>query len=264
MGLLMLMGDSGFNVRSELFGAGEVGAWYDPSDFSTMWQDSGKTTPVTAAGDPVGYIADKSGRGNDARQTTSGQRPTLQTSGGLWYLSFDGSDDSLVTNSVDFSATDEMTVIAGVRKLSDGDDGMLLELSSNVNASNGSFYITAPEVSSLLSYASLSRGDSAAATPQRTSLTGSAAPDTCVLSVSHDISNDLSTIRRNATAGTSATGEKGSGNFGNHILYIGRRGGSSVPFNGHIYQLIIRGKTTPTGKLLEAERFVARKTGVSF
>jgi len=77
MGLLMLMGDSGFNVRSELFGAGEQGAWYDPSDFSTMWQDSGKTTPVTAAGDPVGYISDKSGRGNHAFQTTSASRPTL-------------------------------------------------------------------------------------------------------------------------------------------------------------------------------------------
>jgi hypothetical protein len=35
------------------------------------------------------------------------------------YLAFDGVDDSFGTSSIDFSATDEMTVFAGVTKLSD-------------------------------------------------------------------------------------------------------------------------------------------------
>ena len=43
-----------------LFQSGEVGAWYDPSDLSTMFQDSAGTTPVTADGQPVGLILDKS------------------------------------------------------------------------------------------------------------------------------------------------------------------------------------------------------------
>jgi len=43
-----------------LFSAGEVGAWYDPSDFSTMFQDSAGTTPVTAVEQPVGLLLDKS------------------------------------------------------------------------------------------------------------------------------------------------------------------------------------------------------------
>ena len=43
-----------------LFAASEVGVWYDPSDFSTMYQDSAGTTPVTAVGQPVGLILDKS------------------------------------------------------------------------------------------------------------------------------------------------------------------------------------------------------------
>ena len=97
---------------------------------------------------------------------------------------------------------------------------------------------------------------------QATNISTSAA-ETAVVSSTHDISGDLTTIRRNGIAGTDATGDKGAGNFGNYALYIGRRGGSSLPYNGHLYQLIIRGKTTPTGKLLEAERFVARKTGVT-
>jgi len=43
-----------------LFAGGEQGVWYDPSDLSTMFQDSLGTTPVTAAGQPVGLILDKS------------------------------------------------------------------------------------------------------------------------------------------------------------------------------------------------------------
>ena len=31
-----------------LFASGEQGVWYDPSDFTTLFQDSAGTTPVTA------------------------------------------------------------------------------------------------------------------------------------------------------------------------------------------------------------------------
>lgn len=62
---------------SNLFAAGEQGAWYDPSDFSTMFQDAAGTTPVTAVEQPVGLIRDKSGRGNHASQSTSTSRPVL-------------------------------------------------------------------------------------------------------------------------------------------------------------------------------------------
>ena len=45
---------------ASLFASSEVGAWYDPSDLTTMFQDSAGTTPVTADGQPVGLILDKS------------------------------------------------------------------------------------------------------------------------------------------------------------------------------------------------------------
>ena len=60
-----------------LFSAGEQGVWFDPSDLSTMFQDSAGTTPVTAVEQPVGRILDKSGRGNNATQATSASRPVL-------------------------------------------------------------------------------------------------------------------------------------------------------------------------------------------
>jgi hypothetical protein len=49
-----------FQRIKALFALGEQGAWYDPSDFSTMWQDSAGTTPVTAVEQPVGLVLDKS------------------------------------------------------------------------------------------------------------------------------------------------------------------------------------------------------------
>ena len=43
-----------------LFANSEVGAWYDPSDLTTMFQDRAGTAPVTADGQTVGLILDKS------------------------------------------------------------------------------------------------------------------------------------------------------------------------------------------------------------
>ena len=45
---------------ARLFSQGEQGVWYDISDFSTLFQDSAGTTPVTAVEQPVGLTLDKS------------------------------------------------------------------------------------------------------------------------------------------------------------------------------------------------------------
>ena len=37
-----------------LFANGEQGVWYDPSDFSTMFQDTGGTIPVTGVDQYIG------------------------------------------------------------------------------------------------------------------------------------------------------------------------------------------------------------------
>ena len=65
------------SVRN-LFANNEQGFFYDPNDLSTMFQDSTGTTPVTAVGQRVGLMKDKSERGNHAYQTTSAARPILQ------------------------------------------------------------------------------------------------------------------------------------------------------------------------------------------
>ena len=80
----------------ELFANSEQGAWYDPSDLSTLFQDAAGTVPVTADGDPVGRMLDKSRNGNHASQTVSGSRPIYRTDGTLHWLLADGVDDKMV------------------------------------------------------------------------------------------------------------------------------------------------------------------------
>lgn len=47
-------------LMKKLFANGEEGFWYDPDDLSTMYQDAAGTVPVTAAGQAVGLMLDKS------------------------------------------------------------------------------------------------------------------------------------------------------------------------------------------------------------
>jgi len=62
----------------QLFAAGEQGAWYDPSDLSTLFQNAAGTTPVTAVEQPVRLMLDKSGRGNHATAPSDAARPVLR------------------------------------------------------------------------------------------------------------------------------------------------------------------------------------------
>lgn len=78
-----------------LFQSGGAGGWYDPSDLSTLFQDSAGTVPVTAAGQPVGRIADKSGNAKHLTQSSAASRPIYDVDGNGPYLSFDGTNDFL-------------------------------------------------------------------------------------------------------------------------------------------------------------------------
>jgi hypothetical protein len=411
-----------------LFASGEQGVWYDPSDFSTMFQDSAGTTPVTAVEQNVGKINDKSGNGNHASQSSSGSRPvlrarynqvtysedlsnaawtktggsitsnattapdgtttadlmtgngtsfvavkvgcgilgnaicslyvkagtetkceiwpegsasqarfdlsavtatntggtnasiedvgdgwfristqgtvyvnnvrvilghggpTLSTSMYIWgvdcrsttdgvglpayqriaaatdydtvgfppYLQFDGSDDFLVTGSINPGAVDKAQVFAGVRKLSDAARGTIVEMSATIASNNGAFQLTGPNAASA-TFAFESKGTSltdAVASSQT-------APLTVVLTGLGDIAGDTATLRVNGTQVDQDTGDQGTGNYGTYAMYIGRRAGTSQPANMRLYQLITRFSATnlDAGVITSAETFVNGKTG---
>lgn len=240
-----------------LFSAGEKGVWYDPSDFSTMFQDAAGSTPVTAVGQPVGRILDKSGRGNHATQSTSTKRPVLQQdANGKYYLLFDGIDDALQTASVNFTGTDKMTVFAGLSKFNQNNTSALAELSQNINFNNGAFFIGAP--TSTNSYQFNSKGTSEALAPVPASKYPS--PSKNVITCLGDISGDSLSMRVNGIQEAISTADQGTGNYGNYPLYIGSRGGTTSPFNGRLYSLIIRGAQSTATQISNAETYVNSKT----
>ena len=193
---------------------------------------------------------------------TSYQRVTTATdydaSAGRYYLKFDGVDDSLATAAINFTSTDKMTVFAGVRKLSDAAVKILVELSAVVDSNSGAFAVFAPSSSNADNYYFRSRGTSSS---NAISSASYASPITNVLTGIGDISGNVATLRINGTqAGTSATNQ-GTGNYGNYPLFVGRRGESTLPFNGHLYSLIIRGVASSASQIASAESYVNSKTG---
>lgn len=96
IGLAGVAGGGAFNPAT-LF-SGTAGAFYDISDISTLWKDTAGTIQVTAHGDAVARVDDKSGNGNHLLQSTSSSRPLYQVSGAKKYLLTDGVDDLMRAN----------------------------------------------------------------------------------------------------------------------------------------------------------------------
>lgn len=232
--------------------------------------DGNNTATVTASGTngvllwgaQVFSAADQTSTGGAYQRIAAAtDYVTVSTMGGTVfnpYLAFDGSDDSLLTNSVNFSGTDAMTVFAGVTKNSDAAQGAVVELSATIASNNGTFLLAAPD-GATTTYGWDSKG-----TSQVDAVTsGLSAPTTNVVTGISDISDDSCIIRINGTQADSDTGDQGTGNFGNYPLFIGSRNQASLRFNGRLYQLIVRGAASNASQIGGTEQYVAGKTGVA-
>jgi hypothetical protein len=153
------------------------------------------------------------------------------------------------------TGTDEMTVIAGIRKLNDSAAGCLIETSSSFTGNPGALLLRAPSNAGDYYW-----GNSGSIAAQSVGTTFNA-PTTNVVTGQSDISSDITQIRVDGVVRQLTTSDLGFGGFGNHIAYIGRRAGTSNPFNGLLHQLIMRGRATSGFKLNGSEKFTARKSG---
>lgn len=176
---------------------------------------------------------------NDALNQPAYQRVNTATDydtvGFKPYVRFNGVNQWLQTNSIDFSYSDKMFVSAGVRKLSDA-IGFIFEFSANADSQIGSFVVVAASAT----YTVQSRGTNVGYYTPGTY----AAPITNVVSGVFDIAGSaLATEvipRVNGVVNQSnGAGGCGTGNYGNYPLYIGARAGTSLFFNGRLYQLVI-------------------------
>ena len=246
---------------ASLFAQGEPGVWYDPSDFSTLFQDAAGTVPVTAVEQPVGRILDKSGRGFNATQATATSRPVLRQDGsGKHYLYFDGVDDFLVTPTI-VPGIDKVQVFAGVRRLRSGAAEIIAETGVSYT-SHGALYFVAESNDNRYGFAG--RGNRTGVTNDQVSLNFFPPPDTAALTATQDINgNTPAQMRRNGGVWAKSPGaDFGGGNFLAYPLYIGRRVGTSFPFNGHLYSLVLRfGSNLPIETVEQVEAWINTKTG---
>ena len=375
---------------AKLFANNEQGFFYDPNDLSTMFQDAAGTVPVTASGQPVGLIRDKSGNNNHAFQLNSASRPILQqtprfgnelvvngdfsngldgwqlqsatatvengrarvtynSAGGLFqyipvtegktykvskksenlsgnsvvfyvfdsahpstilgsasastndmyitavsssirvylyksgagsafwddisvkevtgyrtdqnYLVFDGADDFLQTSNTDFTGTDKVSLFIGLQKRSDTRFATLCELSPSWIANNGTFVINAPSGNGAKNYSAGSKLSSPyGSSLQAISSLNFASPISNILTVKY---SEITELWIDGVLNSTAVGTKGTGNYGNYPLYIGRQGGTSNSFDGHIYGLIGVGKLVSKDETTTIEKELAKRVGVT-
>ena len=263
---LLLRGTGGvtltiFNPLS-LFSAGEKGVWFDPTDIKTLFQDSAGTIPVTAYGQKVGRILDKSGNGNHAIQATTALQPTYQIDNeGNPNLTFSGSYTQLATSAINFTSTAQMMVGMGLHVVGSASAAAALELGSDVSSVNGTFLIGAPSATN--DHSLYLRGNQTL----KAAVANVSDGDDLIVGL-FDIgaaTKELQLIPRLnriqlsgaeiTWTGTTA----GTGNFGNLPLFIGARSGGTLPFQGKIYQIIVRGALTNASDITSTENLIDAK-----
>jgi len=166
------------------------------------------------------------------------------------YIKPNGSNQFMQTNSINFSATDKMTVWQGVRKLT---DGMAFEVSAIVSGNSGTFYMF-PFSDAKYYYGSNGTSfvqvSSSAITPPRTNtLTGIS-----------NISGDVVTLRVDGVQVATSSADQGTGNYGNYPVYFYSRAGSTLFLNGHDYGSIARGAASTAAQITAGETYINSKT----
>lgn len=249
-------GGGSFDPVSAFFGSGEQGIIYDLSVMASLFQDSAGTVPVTAADQPVGKILDLSGNGNHATQPTAGKLPLLKTDGTYWWLEGDSIDDCMITGNIDFTGTDKITVFAGVNKIGSA-DGVIYELGPAWWSINGGLALRQSGGDLI----SASHGDAAAVNGHEA--TYAASLGFSVVTSTHDISGDLTTLSIDGGAPVSATADQGGGNFSNSAIYLLMRGELSFPSASGISSLVIRGAATDAEGISNGNAWTAARCGVT-
>lgn len=233
-GLVPILFAPRFNPLS-LFAGGVGGIWYDPSDLSTLFQDDGGTIPVTADGDPVGLILDKSGNGKHASQVTAGLRPFYKTAGGLKWLLFDGTDDTMLNAP----PAADVAICAAVRP------GVLSSYRGIFATVSGS-----PGASMFANLASGKWGTYSGSDRSANSTLASGADYVLTM---EGLATGLYRLNGVSDGTYAATGGQGVPHFGGEI---------TQEFPGRIYGMIARAALFGT-KLRLVERYLAKKAGMS-
>lgn len=231
-----------------------------------MFQDTAGTVPVTAAGQLVARINDKSGRGNHGTQATEARRLILrQDSGGRYYLDCDATGRWLNVPTIN-AGTDKASVFFAARKESSAARGAILETSPDYGR-NGGLAILLPHGNTQQTASAYLRGTT------ETAFTWVYNDNvTAVFSVQYDVAGadrntEIRPLQNGAIpvlSGTGAANNAGTGNIGNFPYTIGARQGGTLPFVGRIYGICVRFAATSDADIASMNAYYADKAGISY
>lgn len=240
---------------ASLFAGGVQGAWYDPSDIATLFQDSAGTMPAVVD-QPVGRMNDKSGNGLHMFQPTAAMRPILRQAGGLSWLEFDGANDGMETTARLYDPTGSVSLLFGYRRTAAGSYPTLLSGTSAGGAwsyGNVSYFATATQPNAVVSY------DPTGSTPAPGTVARSVGTDYLWRQIWNRPATTL-TLHHNGQLDKSTAGT-------NTNLYpvakngIGSEGGA-YPLNGRIYAMILTSRLLSAAEMSATEAYLATKSGV--
>jgi hypothetical protein len=172
------------------------------------------------------------------------------------YIKPNGSNQFMQTNSINFTATDKMTVWQGVRKLSD-----TARASSYTHNGTGlnSFGAEMPNAPAGNNYLFYSLGSSGGRNPGSVT---KAAPVTSVINCVYDIANTgTSSFRIDTVAiGSNSASLTGNAVFTNNPAYFYARSGADLFFSGNDYGSIARGAASTAAQITDGETYINSKT----
>lgn len=243
-----------------MFPAGKLGVSVEPYLRHTLSQDTAGATPVTAAGDPVGMAFSRYGGGYHPVQAVALAKPLYVVTNGVPELEADGSNDFMLTPAIPW-ATDEVTIIAAVRKMSDTTIGMVCEFSASTDSNPGTFFLAAPRDGNTANYGFRSAGT---VIRQANSAAAYAAPRRDIIVAQGKIGSDICTIRVNGGSPVTVAADQGSGVFGTYGLYLFMRGGTTLAAKVGLGGFFCANWFPPTAVVDRAARYLAAKTGVTY
>jgi large exoprotein involved in heme utilization and adhesion len=239
LGVPDLFGGEAFNEST----VADLEHWYDAATLSTLYQDSGKTTPVTSDGDPVGAWVDRIVAADEIAQAVTAAKPTyrasvaalnskpaLQLDGGDWLIG--AWSASLAQPNTIFMVVNLDAVGTGVQYMCEGDDAAAresLRLDTNWEMYAGSSVVTG----------------------------GAASANSTILTVVFNGASSLLYANGTQTA---------SGNPGAHAIdgaTIGARYDGVNPMAGHVGEYMIYSRALSAAEKNLVQNYLAAKYGIS-
>lgn len=175
------------------------------------------------------------------------------------YVVGDGATRWMRTASIDFSGTDEITHLIGLRKLSDAAQATIHELGDGT-ATQYKFNLNGLSYTNSVKYLYVQSGSLVPNPPYTESTnTAHAAPHSAVLTCAGKISTDYSILRVNGVQEGSDADNQGTGNFSNLPVYFFSRGGTSLFHNMRLYQSVVVGALLDANTIASTEALIRSK-----